>query len=256
MRLTVLGCSGSMSSPESASSSYLVQASDGSRTYSVLLDLGSGAMGQVLRHVDPTEIDSVLLSHLHADHVVDLAALQVYLQFGPSGPQPPMPVHGPHGTRERIAGLCGSNDCHEQFSVRPWQVGTPLQIGPLEIEVLPALHPVVAYAIRITGPSERGGEQVVLTYTGDTDTCEGVLDAARGADLLLSEAAFIEGGPDVRGLHLTGRRAGELASAAGSRHLVLTHLQPWTPQSTVRSEALTAYDGPVDLAEPGAVWEL
>ena len=256
MRLTVLGCSGSMSSPDSASSSYLVQAEADQRTYSVLLDLGSGAMGQVLRHVDPTQIDAVLLSHLHADHVVDLAALQVYLQFGPAGPQPPMPVHGPQGTRDRIAQLCGSHECHDQFEVHPWQVGTPLQIGPLQIEPLPVRHPVTAYALRITGPSERGGEQVVLTYTGDTDSCDGVLDAARSADLLLSEAAFIEDDPAVRGIHLTGRRAGELANEAGARHLVLTHLQPWTPQATVRSEALTAYDGPVDLAEPGAIWEL
>src|SRR5699024_11918434 len=111
MRLTVLGCSGSMSSPDSASSSYLVQAEDGQRTYSVLLDLGSGAMGQVLRHVDPTEIDAVLLSHLHADHVVDLAALQAYLQFGPAGPQPPMPAHGPQGTRDRRAQPCAPPAC-------------------------------------------------------------------------------------------------------------------------------------------------
>lgn len=256
MRLTVLGCSGSMSSPESASSSYLVQAQDGARTYSVLLDLGSGAMGQVLRHVDPTDVDAVLLSHLHADHVVDLAALQVYLQFGPAGPQPAMAIHGPQGTRARIADLCGSHDCHEQFLVHPWQVGHPVHIGPLRVEALPVEHPVPAYALRITGPSERAGEEVVLTYTGDTDMCDGVLDAARGADLLLSEAAFVEDGPQVRGIHLTGRRAGELAAGAQARHLVLTHLQPWTPQATVRSEALTAYDGPVDLAEPGAVWEL
>lgn len=256
MRLTVLGCSGSMSSPESASSSYLVQAEDGDRTYSVLLDLGSGAMGQVMRHVDPTQIDAVLLSHLHADHVVDLAALEVYLQFGPAGPQPQMPVYGPHGTLNRIMQLCGSEDCQDQFAVRAWRVGEPLQIGPIQIEALPALHPVPAYSLRLTGPSERAGEDVVLAYTGDTDTCDGALNAARGADLLLSEAAFVEGEPDLRGIHLTGRRAGELAASAQARHLVLTHLQPWTPPATVRSEALTAYDGPVDMAEPGATWEL
>ena len=256
MRLTVLGCSGSMSSPESASSSYLVQADDGERTHSVLLDLGSGAMGQLLRHHDPTAVDAVLLSHLHADHVVDLAALHVYLQYGPAGPQPPMPVHGPEGTIERIRQLCGEEDCEEQFAVGTWQPGRPLQVGPMTIEVFEVRHPVTAYALRVTGPREDGSGPVVLTYTGDTDSCTGVIDAAREADLLLSEAAFWEDGPQVRGLHLTGRRAGEVATAAEARHLVLTHLQPWTPAETVRSEALTAFDGPVDLAAPGAVWEL
>lgn len=256
MKLTILGCSGSMSSPESASSSYLVQADGGSRTYSVLLDLGSGAMGQLLRHHDPVALDAVLLSHLHADHVVDLAALHVYLEYGPAGPQPPMPVHGPAGTTERIRQLCGEENCTEQFDVSTWQVGQPLQVGPMTIEPIQVRHPVTAYALRITGPSEDGSREVVLTYTGDTDSCDGVIDAARDADLLLSEAAFSEDGPPIRGVHLTGRRAGEVATAAGARHLVLTHLQPWTPAETVRSEALTAYSGPVDLAVPGAVWEL
>ncbi|HLS62458.1 MAG TPA: MBL fold metallo-hydrolase [Ruania sp.] len=256
MRLTVLGCSGSMSSPESASSSYLVQADDAERTYSMVLDLGSGAMGQLLRYHDPAALDAVLLSHLHADHVVDLAALHVYLQYGPAGPQPPMPVHGPAGTTERIRQLCGEEDCDEQFDVGTWQPGTALQVGPMTIEVFEVRHPVTAYALRVTGPSEDGSGPVVLTYTGDTDSCTGVIDAAREADLLLSEAAFWEDGPPIRGLHLTGRRAGEVATAADARHLVLTHLQPWTPAETVRAEALTAFSGPVDLAAPGAVWEL
>lgn len=256
MKLTILGSSGSMSSPESASSSYLVQAQDGARTYSVLLDLGSGAMGQLLRHHDPAAVDAVLLSHLHADHVVDLAALHVYLEYGPAGPQPPMPVYGPAGTSERIRQLCGEEDCTAQFDVATWQAGTGLQVGPLSIEPIEVRHPVTAYALRITGPSEDGSRQVVLTYTGDTDSCDGVIHAGREADLLLSEAAFTEDGPPIRGVHLTGRRAGEVATSAGARHLVLTHLQPWTPAETVRSEALTAYSGPVDLAVPGAIWEL
>lgn len=256
MKLTVLGCSGSMSSPESASSSYLVQAEEGSRTFSVLLDLGSGAMGQLMRHHDPVALDAVLLSHLHADHVVDLAALHVYLEYGPAGPQPPMPVYGPAGTPDRIRQLCGQEDCTAQFDVSAWQPGTPLQIGPMTIEPIEVRHPVTAYALRITGPSEDGSRPVVLTYTGDTDSCDGVIDAARDADLLLSEAAFSEDGPPIRGVHLTGRRAGEVATAARARNLVLTHLQPWTPAETVRAEALTAFSGPVDLATPGAIWEL
>lgn len=256
MRLTILGCSGSMSSPDSASSSYMVQAEDAGRTYSVVLDLGSGAMGQLLRHQDPTTVDAVLLSHLHADHVVDLAAMHVYLQYGPAGPQPPMPVHGPAGTTERIRQLCGDEGCDSQFAVSTWRPGHALVVGPISIEVFEVRHPVTAYALRLTGPSEDGSRQVVLTYTGDTDTCDGVIEAARGADLLLSEAAFHEDGPAIRGLHLTGRRAGEVATAATARHLVLTHLQPWTPAEVVRAEALSAYDGPVDLAAPGAIWTL
>ena len=77
MRLTIIGCSGSMSGPQSSASSYLVQAdgvdADGAlRTYSIVLDLGPGSMGQLLRHLDPAELDAIAISHCHADHMVDL----------------------------------------------------------------------------------------------------------------------------------------------------------------------------------------
>ena len=72
MRLTVVGCSGSFAGPASAASCYLVQADSGGRTWSLVLDLGSGALGSLQRHVSPDQLDAVVLSHLHPDHCVDL----------------------------------------------------------------------------------------------------------------------------------------------------------------------------------------
>ncbi|MBK5249470.1 MAG: MBL fold metallo-hydrolase [Actinomycetales bacterium] len=257
MRLTVVGSSGSVSGPSSAASCYLLQADEAARTWSVLLDLGSGAFGQTMRYVDPHALDAVLVSHLHADHMVDLAALHVYLKYGPGGPHPAIAVHGPGGTARRLQEVCGDSDeLDGQFLVQPWVPGETVRIGPLSIEPFEVVHPTPAYAMRITGPSERGSATRVITYTGDTDTCVGVERAAAGADLLLSEAAFEEGRDGIRGIHLTGRRAGELADGARAKRLVLTHIPPWTSPGTVRAEALTAYSGPIDVAEPGACWEL
>lgn len=253
----MVGCSGSVSGPAAASSSYLVQAEDASgRTTSVLLDLGSGAFGQLLRYAAPEELDAVLLSHLHADHVVDLAGLSVYLKYAPGGPFEPVPLWGPEGTSQRLVELSGNGEGLTTCHVRTWQPGAPVRIGPLTVEPFVVEHPVPAYAIRVTGPAEDGTGERVLTYTGDTDVCDGVVEAARDADLLLSEAAFQEGRDTVRGIHLTGRRAGEVATAAGAKRLALTHIPPWTSTSTVRAEALTAYFGTIDVAEPGVVWEL
>ena len=57
----------------------------------------------------------------------------------------------------------------------------------------------------------------MLTYSGDTDSCRGLEEAARDADMFLCEAAFEEGRDDaIKGVHLTGKRAGEAAAAAGS----------------------------------------
>lgn len=257
MRLTVVGSSGSVSGPESASSCYLVQADDGVSTTTVLLDLGSGAFGQLLRYVLPEELDAVLLSHLHADHVVDLAALDVYLRYGPGAPFEAMPVWGPEGTVTRLEQLCGEPGVGaEAYDVHGWTHQEPVRIGPIEIVPYTVWHPVPAFALRITGPAEDGSGTRTLVYTGDTDSCDGVAAAAQGADLLLSEAAFQESRDSIRGVHLTGRRAGELATEAGAKRLVLTHIPPWTARETVRAEACTAYEGPVDLACPGVTFAL
>ncbi|MPV50209.1 MBL fold metallo-hydrolase [Pseudactinotalea sp. HY160] len=256
MKLTVVGCSGSVSGPESASSCYLLQAEDRGTITSVVLDLGSGAFGQLLRFVDPGTLDGVLLSHLHADHVVDTAALEVHLKYAPTGPYAPMRVFGPQGTSERLAQIAGDDGAESPFQVEAWRPGERVRLGSLTIEPFPVLHPVPAFALRITGPGERAGTTRVLTFTGDTDLCEGVSRASDGADLLLAEAAFEEGRDHVRGIHLTGRRAGELASGSGARRLVLTHIPPWTNPATVRAEACTTFSGPVDLAAPGACWSL
>src|SRR5690625_1799091 len=163
MRLTVIGSSGSVSGPNSAASSYLVQAEDGGEVTSVVLDMGSGAYGQLTRHLDPGTVDAVLLSHLHADHVVDTTSLEVHLKYAPSGPYGLMTVYGPEGTEERLRELTGfskqppKNDTAPYpYTFRTWEVGTPVDIGCLSIEVFEVDHPVPAYAMRITGPSEEG----------------------------------------------------------------------------------------------------
>ncbi|MGC5616029.1 MBL fold metallo-hydrolase [Georgenia sp. Z1491] len=264
MRLTVIGCAGSMSGPDSAASAYLVQASgpgpDGTeRVHSIVLDLGPGAMGAMLNHVDPADLDALVLSHLHADHMVDLIGMQVYRRWHPDGPLPALAVHGPEGTLGRTRDVGGDGpdeDYSDVLTFHALATGTPVRIGPMTVEVFDARHPVPAFGIRVTGPAEDGSGSVTLGYTGDTDSCPGQDEMARGLDLLLAEAAFQEGRDEARGIHLTGRRAGELAVTGGVGRLVLTHVQPWTDKATVVEEARGVYEGPVDLAAPGATWVL
>lgn len=263
MRLVVVGCAGSFAGPDSAASSYLVQAEDeAGRTWSVLLDLGNGALGPLQRVVDPAAVDAVALSHLHADHVADLAGLDVVRRYRPAGPcTTPVPLHGPEGTLARLAQLNGDEDTSavaEQFDVRPWEPGVAVRVGPLELVPVPVEHPLPAFGVRVTGPSEEDPtRRVTLAYTGDTDECGGLDVLAAGVDLLLSEAAFVEGRDDaVRGVHLTGRRAGELAARAGVGRLVLTHLPAWNDPTVTRAEARAVFDGPLDVARAGDVFAL
>ena len=77
MRLTVIGCSGSFPGPDSPASCYLIQAPYEGRTFSIVLDLGPGALGALQRVIDPRELDAVMLTHLHPDHCLDCTGLFV-----------------------------------------------------------------------------------------------------------------------------------------------------------------------------------
>lgn len=258
MRLTVVGCSGSYPGPESPASCYLVEADEDGRTWRILLDLGSGALGRLHDFADPLSIDAVFLSHLHPDHWFDMSGYYVLRKYHPAGAQPPIAVHGPQGCAQRMArayglpeepGMTGEFSFVEYDGRRPGG-GGPFRIGPLEVDVAQVVHPVDAYAIRV---SHRGR---TLVYSGDTDACESLAELARGCDLLLAEASFREGDDNPPGLHMTGRQAAELAVKAGARRLVLTHVPPWYDPRDSLEEARPVFDGALDLARTGATYEL
>ena len=264
MKLTVVGCAGSFPGPDSAASCYLVQADDDAgRTWNVVLDLGSGALGPLQRLCDPSDVDVVGLTHLHPDHVADVCGLYVYLKYLPSDPRrpsrrTPMPVHGPFGTASRLGDMYGlepGESLTEHLAVHTWQPGRPVRVGPMTLVPVAVEHPVPAYGVRVHGPSQDDpARTVTIAYSGDTDACVGLDELATGADLLVAEAAFVEGRDDaVRGIHLTGRRAGQAATAGGARRLMLTHIPAWNDRDVARAEAREVYAGPIDSARPGLV---
>ena len=259
MRLTVVGCAGSFPGPDSAASSYLVQADDDAgRTWNLVLDLGSGAFGALQRYLEPDAIDAVGLSHLHPDHMADVSGLYVYLKYSPEPlARRQVTVHGPFGTASRLGevyGLEPGESLGDHLAVHAWQPGRPVRIGPMTVVPVAVEHPLPAYGVRVTGPSEDDpGRTVTLAYTGDTDACPGLDELAHGADVLVAEAAFLEGRDTVRGIHLTGRRAGEAAERGGVGRLVVTHVPAWYDPQDAVSEARALFSGPVLCAYPGMV---
>lgn len=250
MRLTVIGCSGSFAGPESAASCYLLEGEHEGRTWRVLLDLGSGALGTLQRYVDPLTVDAVLVSHLHPDHYFDISGLYVVWKYHPGGARPRIPVFGPRGIAEQCArayGLRQDPGMSEEFEFHEYD-GRPIRLGPFTVHAHRLVHPITAYGLRV----EAGGHTIV--YSGDTGPCQELVDLASGADLLLCEAAFVEGGDNPTDLHLTGKQAGVAAAEAGARRLVLTHIPPWHDPDVPVGEAREAYDGPLEAAVTGSTY--
>lgn len=248
MRLTVVGCSGSFPGPDSACSSYLVEHAG----FALVLDLGNGALGALQRYVDPRAVDALVLSHLHADHWIDVVPYAFARMGHPDGPGSRLPVYGPAGTRERIAAALGKPAAavDRSFDVRPIGDGA---IGPFAARFTRANHPVETYAVRLDA------DGASLAYTADTGASAEVTELARGADLLLAEASVAEPGPGEKpkpaNLHLSGLDAASMAHAAGVGRLVLTHLVPWADQERILAEAREVRPD-AELAHPGATWDL
>jgi ribonuclease BN (tRNA processing enzyme) len=256
VKVTVIGCSGSYPGPDSPASCYLVEAqgtdeAGASRTWRILLDLGNGALGELHNHADPLTIDAVLVSHLHADHCLDLCGYYVMRKYHPLGAQPKIPVWGPADTDRRLAKAYDLDEdpgMNEEFDFLRYD--GPITLGPFSITATEVVHPVTAYALRI----EVDGR--VLVYSGDTGICDSLVDAADGAHLFLAEAAFREGDANPPDIHLTGREAAMVAAKAGVERLVLTHIPAWHDPQAALTEAAEVWRGPLELARRGAVYEV
>ena len=123
------------------------------------------------------------------------------------------------------------------------------RLGPFSVTTARTAHPVECYAVRLTA----GGRSLV--YTGDTGPSPAVVELARGADVLLAEAAYAEG-PDLPpGLHLSGRLAGEHAAAAGVGRLLVTHVPSWIDADAQLAAARSAFPAS-ELARHAAVYDV
>ena len=255
MRVTVVGCSGSFAGPASPASCYLVQADAGGRTATVLLDLGSGALGALQRHLDPAALDAVFLTHLHPDHCVDVLGLHVARKYRPEGrPTPPLPVWGPAGVGPWIEGMyigLGPGGMAGELAFRDLTDRVPVRVGPMTITPYAVNHPVPAFGFRV----EADGR--VLAYTGDTDSCANLSPLMAGADLVLADSAFVDGRDPLPGIHLSGSRAAAAALEAGDvKRLMLTHLPSWNDPEVCRAQARGVWPGEVELAAPDTAYDL
>jgi ribonuclease BN (tRNA processing enzyme) len=242
VQVTIVGWAGSFPGPQSPASCYLIETGD----FRMVLDLGNGAVGVLQQYTGLADIDAICLSHLHADHCIDMVGYSVFQNYHPDGPRPRIRVYGPAGTADRLARALGGEHLGmtDAFDFSTLTPGT-IEIGPLRVTTRHMTHPVETFGFRI----EHAGQ--VLAYSADTGPTGELVRLAAGADVLLSEASFVDG-PDLPAdLHLTARQAAEHAALAGVGELVLTHLVAWNDPATCLDQASAAFTGPLRLASSG-----
>lgn len=251
LTVTVVGCSGSFPGPRGPASCYLVESTVDDVTTRVVLDLGNGSLGPLQSHVLPTAIDAIVVTHLHADHFMDLCGLYVLRKYDPRRtPEHRQVVYGPRDLAGRLQlayyGAEEPDEMSAQLDTRAVCAGEPFEIGSLRVLPARVEHPIEAYGYRFESPAG------TVAFSGDTDACPALGPLLADADLALVDAAFLEGRDTVRGIHLTARRAAQVALAAGGiRRLVLTHIPPWNDPEDCRAEAAELWPE-VEVAHPGA----
>jgi len=226
-----------------ATSGYLLQING----KNILLDCGSGVLGKLQAYIALENIDAVVLSHYHNDHVADLGCLQyaarVLMDLGKR--DKPLDIYG-HTEDHHFAGL----SYHEFTIGHAIDTQTRLQVGDATFSFWPNVHPDPCYSMRV----ESDGKTVA--YISDTQWDDGLVKAAQDADLLICESSLYD---EYKGMvkgHLTAGEAGRIAQEANAKNLVLSHLPHFGNHADLAAQAAKVFEGPVELAETGKSWEL
>jgi ribonuclease BN (tRNA processing enzyme) len=249
VELIVVGAHGTWPSAGGATSGFLVR-HDG---YTILLDMGSGTVAKLQEHVGLFDVDAVLISHSHPDHVVDLFTYLFARMFSPEQP-PPIPLYVAPKVVERVTPLLaddsGDMKLAQGFDVRPVEAGDRIEAGPFRIEARAMAHSVPTVAVRI----EADGAS--LAYTADTGPTDELLPLARDAGVVIADASWQDDGDRRPPIHMTAREAGQAAAGAGAGALILGHLRPHLDRERSLQEASGPYDGPIQVATEGLRMEV
>jgi ribonuclease BN (tRNA processing enzyme) len=237
MKLSIIGYWGGYPKKDGASSGYLLEHND----FKLLLDCGSGILSKLQNVVQPEELDAVILSHYHTDHIADIGVLQhARLIQGFLGKKmTTLPIYGHQYDQSEFTKLTYKN-ITKGIAYEP---AGNLRVGPFQITFLKTDHPVPCYAMRI----EADGK--VLIYTGDGSYKDELIEFCHNGDLLLCECNFYGNQDGKQAGHMTSFEAGVLAQKAHVKQLCLTHLPHYGNINELTNEASTKYTGIIKLAE-------
>ena len=246
--LTLLGTRGGPT-PQAERAGIASLVSVGDRHY--LIDAGAGVTGQLAKAgISVKAIEHVFLTHLHDDHTASLPELMTTSQMTPDTTG--LTIHGPPQTDRLVtaanAFLSVNADIRnaesggrvgapaDLFKSREIGEGVVFDDGVVKVTAVENTHYILtldevvertaSYAYRFDTPIRS------IVFTGDTGPSGAVEKLAAGADILVAEMVSADDiasvPPFVRdhmlAEHLTATEVGKLASKAGVKLLVASHL--------------------------------
>jgi ribonuclease Z len=236
----------------------------------LLVDCGSGVTQRMAQAgISGRDIDAVLLTHMHSDHIVDL--FQLVMSSWHQGRDRPQRVFGPPGTYRYVDGLVSlwqaemeQRIAHErrpsalalQTEVTEIDPGQEVEFGALRVRAVEVDHRPVRHAYGFV--FQTGAAKLVIS--GDTRPCDALVEAARDADLLLHEVFVHREMPPIEGrrtaetvenvasYHTLSSDVGKVAARAGAKWLALTHFVPPDCDTGALYEEVKAdFPGPVTI---------
>lgn len=242
MKVTIIGHWGGYPAVNGATSAYVVEKDD----FVLLVDVGSASLSKLQNYYHVMDLDAVIISHYHHDHVADVGVLQharlVYSYV--TEEDKVLPIYGHREDEEGFERL--THDFTKGVTYHPTE---PLKLGPFTITFLKTAHSVPCYGMRITD-----GETVIV-YTADTSYQAEWIDFAHQADLLITDCNFYADQDGSAAGHMNSREGAFIANQAQVDELILSHLPQFGNQEQLVQEAKQYFNGKIQLAEEGLVWK-
>jgi ribonuclease BN (tRNA processing enzyme) len=206
-----------------------------------------------VRFRKPEDVDAVVISHMHADHFIDLVALRYALRYGNRANDRRISLYLPPGgdriLRDVVAPFAGEGGSFldDVYDVRTYDPSEALRIGDVTLHFAETVHYIACFAMRF----EFGDS--ALVYSADTAPCAALVAFARGANALLCEATLSleEEAAQPRG-HLSAREAGALAASAGVGSLLLSHYPASADVALMQRLAAAEFGGRIRVVDDAA----
>ena len=252
MKLTILGSGTLVPVSNRSNPAYFLDIGDDT----ILLDSGSGTLRQIAKAGRSIwEIDKIFYSHLHIDHTIEIIPLLFSYKYSNDEPYEvhKIDIYAHQNFMNYF------NDLKEIFSKWIDSQKYEYRIKHLEensysfddfkLEVFTAEHMEESLIYRFT---DKKGKSFV--YSGDTDICQGIIEASKDTDLLLIECSFPDG-KDVKG-HMSPKKISKLITESNPKRVILTHIYPESDSTNIIDQIDNTTGIPISIASDLQVIEI